>query len=65
MVLAEHLAEAHFSLPETLLAVCAGAVAGSLLSTRKLSPAVRVLFNTTNLMIASGSCWRGLVWHRG
>ena len=34
---------AHFSLPETLLAVCAGAVAGSLLNTKNRSSAVQVL----------------------
>jgi len=48
---------AHFSLPETLLAVGAGAVAGSLLNTKKRSSAVQVLFNTANLMISVGACF--------
>ena len=43
---------AHFSPPETLVAVCAGAVAGSLLSTKKRSSAVQVQFNAANLMIS-------------
>jgi len=48
---------AHFSLPETLLAVGAGAVAGSLLNIKKRSSAVQVLFNTANLMISVGACF--------
>jgi len=48
---------AHFSLPETLVAVCAGAVAGSLLNTKNRSSAVQVLFNTANLTISVGACF--------
>jgi hypothetical protein len=48
---------AHFRLPETLLAGCAGAVAGSLLNTKKRSSAVQVLFNTANLAISVGACF--------
>ena len=48
---------AHFSLPETLLAACAGAVAGSLLNTKKRSSTVQVLFNTANLVISVGACF--------
>jgi hypothetical protein len=48
---------AHFSLPETLLAGCAGAVAGSLLNTKKRSSVVQLLFNTANLAISVGACF--------
>jgi len=47
----------HFNLPETLLAGCAAAVAGSLLNTRKRCSAVQVLFNTGNLVIGVGACF--------
>jgi len=48
---------AHFSLGETLVAACAGAVAGSLLNTRKRSSLIQVLFNTANLMVSMGACF--------
>jgi hypothetical protein len=48
---------AHFSLPETLLAGCAGAVAGSLLNTKKSSSAIQVLFNAASLVISVGACF--------
>lgn len=48
---------AHFSLPETLVAVCAGAVAGSLLNTKKRPSAVQVFFNIANLAISGGACF--------
>ena len=48
---------AHFSLGETLVAACAGAVSGSLLNTRKRSSLIQVLFNTANLMVSMGACF--------
>ncbi len=48
---------AHFSLPETLLAGCAAAVAGTLFNTRHRSSVVQVLFNTANLAITVGACF--------
>ena len=48
---------AHFSLPETLLAGCAGAVAGSLLNTKKRANTLQLLFNTANVAISVGACF--------
>ena len=48
---------AHFSLPETLVAVCAGAVAGSFLNTKTRPSAIQVLFNIANLAISGGACF--------
>ena len=57
---------AHFSLAETLLAGCAGALAGSLLNTKKRSSPVQVLFNTANLVVSAGSCFLlARVWLAG
>jgi hypothetical protein len=54
---------AHFSLSETLVAGCAGAVAGSLLNSRKRSSLVQVLFNVANVAISVSSCFLlGRVW---
>ena len=48
---------AHFSLPETLVAACAGAVAVSLLNTTKRPSVVQTLFNTANLTISASACF--------
>jgi hypothetical protein len=56
----------HFSLAEVLIAGCAGAVAQSLLNTRKRSSPIRVLFNTANLTISTGICFLiARVWLAG
>jgi hypothetical protein len=48
---------AHFSLAETLLAGCAGAVAQSLLNAKKRSSPIQVLFNTANVTVSVGACF--------
>jgi hypothetical protein len=48
---------AHLSLPETLLAACAGAVASSLLNTKKRSSPIQVLFNIGNVAISVSTCF--------
>ena len=48
---------AHLGLTETVLAGCAGAVAGSLLNTRKRSSLVQVLFNIANVAVSVGACF--------
>lgn len=48
---------AHFSPAETLLAGCAGAVAGSLFHTQKRSSLIQVLFNAANLAVGVGVCF--------
>jgi hypothetical protein len=53
----------HLGLSETLFAACAGAVASSLLNTRKSSSLVQVLFNIGNAAISVGTCFiLGRVW---
>lgn len=62
----------HFSLPETLIAGCAGVVVQSLCNTKKRSSLIQVLFNTANLILSVGACFLvargavfpGLVWYR-
>ena len=54
---------AHLGLCETLLAGCAGVVAGSLVNTKKGSSLVQVLFNIGNVAISAGTCfWLARVW---
>jgi len=48
---------AHLGLTETVLAGCAGAVAGSLLNTKKRSSLVQVLFNIANVAFSVGACF--------
>jgi hypothetical protein len=48
---------AHLGLTETILAGCAGAVAGSLLNTTKRSSLVQVLFNIGNVAVSVGACF--------
>jgi hypothetical protein len=48
---------AHFSLPETLLAACAGAVATCLFQAKKRPSLVQVLFNIGNVAISVSSCF--------
>ena len=48
---------AHFSLGETVIAGCAGAVAQSLLNARKRPSLVQVLFNIANLTLSVGACF--------
>ena len=48
---------AHFSLPQTLIAGCAGVVAQSVLNTKKRPSPIQVLFNTGNVVISVGACF--------
>ncbi len=48
---------AHFSLAETLLAACAGAVAQSLLNAKKRSSLIQILFNAANVTVSVGACF--------
>ena len=48
---------AHLGLSETLFAACAGAVASSLLKTKKSSSLVQVLFNIGNAAISVSTCF--------
>jgi hypothetical protein len=48
---------AHFSLAETLIAGCAGAVAQSLLNSKKRSSLIQVLFNTANVTLSVSLCF--------
>ena len=48
---------AHFSLAGTLIAGCAGALAQSLLNTKKRPTAPQVLFNAANVAISAGICF--------
>ena len=47
----------HFQLPETLLAVGAAGVAGTLLNTKKRPSPIQVLFNIGNLIVSTGACF--------
>jgi len=54
---------AHFSLGETLIAGCAGAVAQSLLNVKTRPKLVQVLFNAANVVVSVGACFLiGRVW---
>ena len=48
---------AHFSLPQTLMAGCAGVVAQSVLNTKKRPSLIQVLFNAGNVIISVGACF--------
>jgi len=48
---------AHFSFPKALVAVCAAAVAGSLLNTKQRPSAVQVLFNAANQTVSMAVCF--------
>ena len=48
---------AHFSLPETLIAGCAGAVAQSLLNAKTRPGLMQVLFNVANVVITVSACF--------
>jgi hypothetical protein len=53
----------HFSLAETLIAGCAGAVAQSLLNAKTRPSPIQVLFNAANVSISVGACFViGRVW---
>jgi len=54
---------AHFSLPEILIAGCAGAVAQSLLNANKRPSLIQVLFNVANVVISVSACFViGRIW---
>jgi hypothetical protein len=54
---------AHFSLAETLIAGCAGAVAQSLLNAKTRATLTQVLFNAANVVVSLGACFLiGRVW---
>lgn len=56
-------AVAHFSLAETLLAGCAGAIAQSLLNAKARPALLQVIFNTANVVVSLGACFVvGRVW---
>jgi len=48
---------AHFSLAETLLAGCAGAVAQSLFNAKRNPSLIQVLFNAANVTVSVGACF--------
>ncbi len=48
---------AHFSLAETLIAGCAGALAQSLLNAKTRPTLTQVLFNTANVVVSLGACF--------
>ena len=47
----------HYSLPEVLIAGCAGALVQSLCNTRNRPSVAQVLFNMANLVISAGLCF--------
>src|SRR5690349_25148581 len=47
----------HYSLPEVLVAGCAGALVQSVVNTKNRPTVVQVLFNMANLAITSGLCF--------
>ena len=53
----------HFSLPEILIAGCAGAVAQCVLNTKRRPSLIQVLFNASNVVVTVGACFViGRVW---
>jgi hypothetical protein len=48
---------AHFSLPEVLIAGCAGAVAQSLLNAKTRHGLIQVFFNAANVAVSVGACF--------
>jgi hypothetical protein len=54
---------AHFSLAETLIAGCAGAMAQSLLNAKTRPTLTQILFNTANVVVSLSACFAiGRVW---
>jgi hypothetical protein len=54
---------AHFSLPEVLIAGCAGAVAQCVLNAKTRPSPIQVLFNAANVAVTIGACFFiGRVW---